>query len=201
MADDRPWIHEPVHPKRAPAVLHVRVTITLNTALPASDLAKLPTIEALDLLDEAARAAWVPAPADPALPYGPNTGAVRAIIEKLPSVDREGMARAEYVAGQLGARRFVGGLRDALGLAAVAAAAERSGRRAEFLAAFWDAGREGVWRWGDPIFLKFFWNNRFEGGITEAAQYAAAATVVADLVDENVLRPILAPWRAATGEA
>jgi hypothetical protein len=172
----------------------------MDTPTSVLDLANLPTIDALDLLNDEARGSWVPGPANPALPYGPNSDAVRAIIERLPLVDGDGMARCYFVAAQMGAGASVGDLRRVFDGAALAATVERSGRRAEFLAAFWDAGRAGARHWTDPVFPQFFWNDKHSWTTTEAAQHAAAATVVADLADAAVLRPILAPWRAATSD-
>jgi hypothetical protein len=109
------------------------------------------------------------------------------------------MVRSRLVADQLGAEASVGGQRRIVDWAALAVAVERSGRRAEFLAAFWDAGWAGAGRWTDPVFPQFFWNGQ-DCGMTETAQHAAAAVVGADLLDDTVLRVILAPWRAATAD-
>lgn len=166
----------------------------------AFDLADLPTIDVWDLLSDEARGRWVPAPADPALPYGPNSDAVQAIIDRLPLVSSEGKARCQYIASQMGAQRSVGGLHPLFDQQAIAAAVERSGRRAEFLAAFWDAGRAGAALWADPVFIQYFWQDAGSGTMTEAAQYAAAAAVVGDLLDDATMSPILRLWRGATSE-
>ncbi len=156
------------------------------------DLARLPLMEPDDY-GKSERAERVPSPFDPDLPYGPETVRVRAIIDALPNLDRVQMRNMAAVVKSTKRRTY----RVQRPSAKIVKAVQATGRRPEFLGAWWDAARAGIRQWCDPMFPMYFWNDWGHGNATECAMLAASAQVVADRIAPSLLASAQAPWRAA----
>jgi hypothetical protein len=154
------------------------------------DLDNLPLLHGWEYTT-ANRSIYVQPAADPLFPYGPESDRVQAIIDALPALNRKQMADMFAVVKSAGDRDNWPAVYDR---AEVLAAVASSRRRAEFLAAWWDAAALGAGTWAND---EFFWQDAHHGGATQCAMLAARVQVVADLVAPETLAAAQAPWRAA----
>lgn len=124
--------------------------------------------------------------------YGPESPRVSAFLRRALTMGEEDVTRLQVLLHAAGRPHVVGGTNQAYDLGTVVSAALASGREVAYRTAYDDGlaiGYEWDFRRVTAYEMQWYWN--FHGGVAELAANLASAIVVADLVGEGALQPLL----------